>query len=366
MKKQFDFWFLGVALVLCLLGVLNIYSATVSDISSSVRDLWKNQIIWTFVGFGAAIGFSFINYNVWMKYSYIIYAIALVMLVAVDILGHTSQGSQRWLNLGIARVQPSEFIKIAMILVLARYFHRDQYFDGYSLLRILPPAGLLAVPFVLIMAQPDLGTAVMVTLVFISIVMLVRVKVRSILILAIVALVSIPPVYKYVLHDYQRKRIETFLNPFSDPRGAGYNSIQSMIAVGSGGLFGKGYLKGTQTQLHFLPEQHTDFAFSAFSEEHGFIGFAIILSLYMILIYRTLFIAGQSKDIFGACICVGFAGMLFWHVFINMGMTSGVLPIVGIPLPFISYGGSSLLTILALIGIVTNISNNRFIFHDEA
>jgi len=212
------------------------------------------------------------------------------------------------------------------------------------------------------MAQPDLGTAMIALAVSASIILFVKVSPRLLLSIAFIGIVVSYPIYRFVLKDYQRQRIVTFINPQSDPKGAGYNSIQSMIAVGSGQFFGKGFTKGTQSQLNFLPEHHTDFVFSVFSEEHGFVGFLVLIVLYLILLTNALKIAYGSNDKFGMLFAFGLCSLFFWHIFINMGMTTGILPIVGVPLPFMSKGGTFMISCMLAVGILTNIANKKSMF----
>jgi len=257
-------------------------------------------------------------------------------------MGRNVLGAQRWLSLGPIVFQPSEFMKITMIWTLAKFFHDDQRRSSYGIRHLLIPLLLVVFPALLVMAQPDLGTALIILASSASLLLFVKVNSRLIITIFLSLLVLAPMAYKFVLKDYQRQRIITFLNPQSDPRGAGYNSIQSMIAVGSGEMLGKGFKKGTQSQLKFLPEHHTDFIFSVFSEEHGFLGSVLLIGLFLAFFSQGLKVAYGSNDKFGMLFSIGIVAIFFWHFFINIGMTIGILPVVGVPLPFISYGGSSL------------------------
>jgi rod shape determining protein RodA len=294
--------------------------------------------------------------------AYIIYFSNLLALGAVLVLGRSTLGAKRWLGVGAFRIQPSEFMKLSMVICLAKYFESDQTVGGYGFKDLLLPGLLVALPSGLIMLQPDLGTALIIMLTFVSMMLFIRVKPKVLLVIAICGLVALPTVYKFGLKPYQRQRLVSFLNPGSDPKGSGYNSIQSMIAVGSGQLFGKGYRKGTQSQLNFLPEHHTDFIFSVFSEEHGFVGCVLLIAMYLIFLLNGLSVAYQSHDKFGILLALGIMTIFFWHIFINMGMVMGLLPIVGVPLPFLSYGGSSLVTSILSVAILTNIANKKFMF----
>jgi rod shape determining protein RodA len=272
-----------------------------------------------------------------------------------------TSGAQRWVRIGSISFQPSEFIKLSFILVMARFFHRPPSREGYSLKDLPLPFVLLLLPMGLILRQPDLGTAIILLLVFFSILIFVKIRWSTLLTIGLVGAAIVPLCWNF-LKEYQKRRILTFFNPELDPLGAGYHIIQSKIAVGSGGILGKGILKGTQCRLGFLPEQQTDFIFSALGEEWGLIGSLIIVGLYFILILWGLRIAVQSKDRFGAILSFGVVAMLFWHIFINIGMVLGVMPVVGIPLPLLSYGGSFLVSTFIGIGLLLNVSMRRYLF----
>jgi len=253
-------------------------------------------------------------------------------------------------------------MKISTVIVLAKYFESDRIVGGYGLKELLLPSILVGVPALLIMMQPDLGTAMIILLTYGSLMLFIKIKPQTLLILALTAVVTLPIAYKFALKPYQRQRIITFIDPMSDPKGSGYNSIQSMIAVGSGQAFGKGYKQGTQSQLNFLPEHHTDFIFSVFSEEHGFLGCSLLLIFYLVFLLNGLSISYQSNDKFALILGLGLVLIFFWHIFVNMGMVMGLLPIVGVPLPFLSYGGSALITATISVAILTNIANKKFMF----
>jgi rod shape determining protein RodA len=277
-------------------------------------------------------------------------------------VGKSTLGARRWIGFGSFRVQPSEFMKIAVVIGLAKYFENDRTIGGYSLKDMLVPSLIVLIPCILIALQPDLGTAMIILLTYGSMMLFMGINRKTLIALILSAIIALPLAYQFALKPYQRQRIISFIDPMADPKGSGYNSIQSMIAVGSGKLFGKGYKKGTQSQLNFLPEHHTDFIFSVFSEEHGFVGSFVLLALYAIFIMNGLSIAYQSNDKFGMLLAVGIVFIFFWHTFINLGMVMGILPIVGVPLPFLSYGGSSLVTSIIGVAILTNIANKKFMF----
>jgi rod shape determining protein RodA len=283
------------------------------------------------------------------------------MLVAVAMAGKTVAGSRRWLPLGPLAFQPSELTKIAIILVLATYFYRRGRGEPLRLKDLLAPGALVLLPAGLIIKQPDLGSGMLVLLVAASMVIFIGVNWRTLLTLAASFGLSTPLIWR-LLKDYQRQRLLTFLNPETDPLGSGYHIIQSTIAVGSGQFWGKGFLQGTQSQLHFLPEQHTDFVFSVFAEEWGFLGSAVLLVLYCALILWGLQVARDCKERFGQILALGVTALLFWQVFINMCMVTGLMPVVGIPLPLFSYGGSSLVTTLLGVGLLLNIRMRRYLF----
>ncbi len=358
--KKFNWNLLLLQIVLFLIGIWNLISATAVEDKS--QGLYKSQLLWFSVGACVTALFLLVHYSFFSRIAYGIYFLNLMLLAAVLVVGRESLGAKRWIGFGGLRMQPSEFMKLSLVLCLAKYFESDRTVGGMGFRELLPASLLVGIPAGLIMLQPDLGTAMILLLVFGSMMLFLKVKPQVLLILGICGMLALPAAYKFALKPYQRQRIVTFLDPMSDPKGAGYNSIQSMIAVGSGKLLGKGYKKGTQSQLNFLPEHHTDFIFSVFSEEHGFVGCGLLLSIYLIFLVSGLAVAYQSHDKFALLLAFGVCSIFFWHVFINMGMVMGILPIVGVPLPFLSYGGSSLLTSMLGVAILTNIANKKFMF----
>jgi rod shape determining protein RodA len=318
------------------------------------------QILWFIIGFFALTAAFFTDYRFLVRHAYIIYGISIFLLIIVLTNGYTTRGSQRWLAIGSFTFQPSEMVKLTIILALAKYFDSHQLNRDYRLNELLIPFLIVIIPFILILKQPDLGTALILLLIFSAIVLFVGFEYKSLFVTIAGGLVFIP-IGWYFMKDYQKARILTFFKPEHDPLGTGYHIIQSMIAVGSGGLLGKGYLKGSQTQLKFLPEQQTDFAFSVFAEEWGFIGGMVLLFLFFYLIIWGLKIMMHAKDYSGALLSFGVIMLILWEVFINIGMVIGVLPVVGIPLPFLSYGGSSLVVLMSAIGVLMSISVRRFI-----
>lgn len=358
--KKFNWNLLIIQIILCGIGIWNLISAT--GVADKSLGLYKSQALWFGIGLGITAVILLLHYSIFSRLAYVIYFANLLLLAAVLFFGKSTLGAKRWIGFGALRVQPSEFMKLAMVICLAKYFESDQTMGGYGAKNLLLPSLLVALPCGLIMLQPDLGTALIIMLTFVTMMLFIRVQPKTLLAIAICGIVALPTVYKFGLKPYQRQRLISFVDPGSDPKGSGYNSIQSMIAVGSGQLFGKGYRKGTQSQLNFLPEHHTDFIFSVFSEEHGFAGCITLITIYLIFLMNGLSVAYQSHDKFGVLLALGIVSIFFWHIFINMGMVMGLLPIVGVPLPFLSYGGSSLVTSIVGVAILTNIANKKFMF----
>jgi len=357
---HFDWGLLGIVLLIASIGILNLYSVT-SNGETTGTPLYLKQVLWLAIGLGAMLVIAFVEYRFYTDFAYIVYTTAVVLLILVLGYGIITSGAQRWVKMGPLTFQPSEFVKISLILALAKFFQRYPGREGYSLKHLAFPFFLLFLPMILILKQPDLGTAIILLMVFFSILIFVKVRWSSLITLGVIGVSILPLVWGF-LKDYQKRRIFTFFNPDLDPLGASYHLIQSKIAVGSGEIIGKGFMKGTQCKLGFLPEQHTDFIFSALGEEWGLVGCFIVVGLYFLLILWGLRIAVGSKDRFGAILSFGVVAMLFWHTFINIGMVLGLMPVVGIPLPLLSYGGSFLLSTLIGIGLLLNVSMRRFLF----
>ncbi len=350
---------LAVTLVIAGLGVWNLMSA--SRITPS--PLWRSQLTWIGIGLAAALLIMVVDYRHLLQMAYPIYGFVLLLLVAVMVKGHAAMGARRWLDLGPMHLQPSELMKIAMILVLARFYHEDQqHKEGYSLHHLWLPALLIVVPVGLVMRQPDLGTAMMIAAVAGSMVLFGKVRWKSLAAIAVVGVAGASLAWTHLLKDYQKRRVTSFLDPEADMLGSGYHASQSLIALGSGQGWGKGWAQGTQTQLSFLPEQHTDFIFSVWGEEHGFFGTSMLVLLYLLLLLLSIGVAAGAREKFGAFIGVGVCAMLFWHVFINIGMVTGLLPVVGVTLPLMSYGGSSVLTVFVGLGLLMNVGMRRHLF----
>ena len=337
-------------LLILLIGLISIFAMYSTD-GGEILYHTKSHLIRFAVFFGVFLILSFIRIKFWYTTSYLFYLIALAMIVAVAFVGVTASGSQRWINLYFLNLQPSEIMKIAIILCFARYYHRMQDTEVQNLKNVIQPLILLIIPCIFVIKQPDLGTAILIALSGIVVMWIAGLNIKYFIYSGLILLVSAPFVISF-LKPYQKLRILTFFNPEKDPLGAGYQIIQSKIAIGSGGFFGKGFLKGTQSYLEFLPEKHTDFIFTLFSEEFGFVGSILLLFLYVLLIYRIIKIGFSSKSFFAKLYCFGFSAAIFIYMFVNISMVVGILPIVGSPLPIMSYGGSSMLAIMLGLSIV--------------
>jgi len=357
--RDFDWLLPLLTLVLVGLGVLTIYSATYNpEVSGFFTSYCRKQLVWFGFSLVLAVGFFVVHYNVLYQAAYPLYGIGVLLLVAVEIAGSNHMGATRWLSLGGFNVQPSEFVKLTVILALARYFSNRSLPPPYNLKELIVPALIVALPCVLILKQPDLGTAMLIILISGIVIFLAGIT-KGTIITILASGVGAAFTGWHFLHDYQRKRIATFLDPGSDPLGSGYHIAQSKIAIGSGQLCGKGFLKGTQNTLHFLPEQHTDFIFAAYAEQWGFLGTMLLLAIYTLFLVRALNIALETKDPFGSYLAGGIAATFFLQIAINIGMVCGIMPVVGIPLPLFSYGGTSMVTSMILISILLNIHYHR-------
>jgi len=358
--KKFNWNLLVLEMILFGIGIWNLISATGAQDKSA--GLYRTQLLWFGIGMLITTLVLLFHYSVLSRLAYYIYFGNLFLLVAVLVAGKSTLGAKRWVGFGAFRIQPSEFMKLALVICMAKYFETDRTVGGYRFRDLLLPLLLVAIPALLIMLQPDLGTALILILTFSSMMLFLNVERKTLLAIIAAIAVSAPIVYNYGLKPYQKQRLISFMDPMADPKGSGYNSRQSQIAVGSGQLFGKGYRKGTQGHLNFLPEHHTDFIFSVFSEEHGFVGCVILLGLYLTFVLTGLSVAYQSHDKFGLLLALGIVLIYFWHIVFNTGMVMGLLPIVGVPLPFMSYGGSALITATMGVAILTNIANKKFMF----
>ncbi len=354
--KEIDYISLLCLVFIMALGFVNLWSASAA---AGYSFQWK-QLQWYIAGICLMIGAMSFDYRQLSKYSLHLYIFTIILLVLVMFIGKSVSGSQRWISLGFFNLQPSEPAKLLMAIVISAYFAQEEK-EQFGLRDLLKPTLMVALPFLLIFKQPDLGTALLILIIYGSLVLFARLKWGSFLIILGACLCAFPLAWK-LMKPYQRKRVEIFLNPDADPFGAGWHVIQSKIAVGSGQIFGKGFMKGTQAQLNFLPEVHTDFAFSIWSEEWGFIGALLLVAVYFLFLLRCLNIAQNTRDRFGSFLVFGITAMIFWQMLINICMVLGLLPVVGIPLPLISYGGSSVITTLLGVGLIMNVRIRRSLF----
>ena len=345
--KAVDYFLIIIVAIIGSMSVFSIYSTESGNFSFYT----KNHLTRFLVFFSMFLVLSFVRVSVWYRQAYIFYILGILLLLLVIFFGISASGSKRWINFFIMNLQPSELMKIAIIVCFARYYHRIQSSDIQSYKYLLQPIILLLIPCYLVITQPDLGTAILIAGSGLAIIWLAGLNLKYFIYSGLILLVSLPFVIS-ILKPYQKSRILTFFNPDRDPLGAGYQIIQSKIAIGSGGLLGKGFLQGTQSYLEFLPEKHTDFIFTLFSEEFGFVGSMVLILLYALLIYRIIRIGFSSRSFFAKLYCFGFASALFLYIFVNIAMVVGLLPIVGAPLPIMSYGGSSMLSIMLGLGIV--------------
>lgn len=357
--QNFDWILLVAVLLVATMGLLNLYSATALH-SNVVASAFARQVYFYLMGFAAIAVIVLVDYRVLIKLNYPLYALVITLLLVALLVSGEVANTQRWINMGVFRLQPSEPAKLMLVITLASYYSRKDTGTGFSLKELFVPLALLGLPFLLILKQPDLGTALMLGFLFLSMTLFVKIRWSALLTLAGAGAGAVSLLWIYYLKPYQRERVMTFLNPELDPSGSAYQITQSKIAVGSGGIFGKGFQEGTQAQLDFLPERHTDFAFSVWAEEWGFIGSAFFLACYFFIILWGMNVALGARDKFGVLLAFGVVSLMFWQAFINIAMVLGLMPVVGMPLPLFSYGGSSLLTTLAGIGILMSIRMRRF------
>jgi len=361
--KKLDWPFLYTLLAITVISLINLYSATHGVNDVEIAELFLKQCIYFVAGWIVFWACTFISVNWISRIAWPFYILNVIAIVYVSFFGKIALGAQRWIHLGFFNYQPSETMKLALIFVLSKML-AEIPFDpkGLSLRALLPPLIVVVFPFILVIQQPDLGTSLLLLMISGSIFLFVGVRKWIIVAVIALGLVTIPIAWQFVLHDYQKQRIYSFISPGTDPKGSGYNSIQSKIAVGSGQVLGKGFQQGTQSKLEFLPERHTDFIFSVLSEEHGFIGSIGVLTLFLVIFILGLRISATATDKMSSLLAFGILGYLFWHMFVNIGMVTGLLPIVGVPLPLFSYGGSSLLTTMSSLGILSGIAYRRYMF----
>ncbi|MBI5183535.1 MAG: rod shape-determining protein RodA [Nitrospinae bacterium] len=356
--SNFDGVLFVLTIVISIWGIVTVYSAAQGR-SEYLSRLYISQIYWLICGLLAMSLILLIDYQHIQRYAYLIYTIAIIFLILVLIFGRAISGAQRWISIGPLTFQVSELAKVGVIIALARYFDDKRTRKIYRLRDLFVPALIALIPTILIAKEPDLGTSFIILIIFISILFMININPRSLIILIVSGILLLPTMW-YFLRDYQRERLLTLINPDADPLGIGYHILQSKIAIGSGKFLGKGLFGGTQSRLNFLPERHTDFIFSVLAEELGFVGVFILIILYFILIIKGINIVYYAKDRFAALVGVGIVCMLTSYIILNIGMTMGIFPIVGMPLPFMSYGGSSLVTTFITIGILLNIRMRRF------
>lgn len=353
-----DYVLLAIILTLAIIGVLYIYSAGYNPYTNETDNFYKRQLVWLFLGLISFFVMSYINYRKLIRLVPVIYFIGVFVLLIVLILGHVNMGAQRWIGIGPFRLQPSEIFKIIWVLTLSWLF---MDFDGkrLDLLKIIQKSWMLLPPFILVYEQPDLGTSLTYVAVWAMMLFILGVK-RHVFVIAILAAIIIIPVGWHNLRDYQQTRVLVFLGFVQDKKGDGYHVEQSKVAVGSGGINGKGFLGGTQAHLSFLPESHTDFIYAVLNEEQGLIGGTTIILLFLFLIFKILNIAIKTKEPAGKLIAIGVACYVFFQFIVNASMTVSMLPVVGIPMPFVSYGGTSLLSFFTMMGIVNSVQLRRY------
>ena len=358
LASNFNWLFFLICLGISILGVVIIYSANHTRPEAFFRGLYIKQIYWIGYGLVAMLIALALDYRWFSRYAYLIYFLTLLALTYVLFYGVVVSGSRRWIYIGSISIQVSEFAKVSLIIALAKYFESGKLSRPFTLKDLLIPALMTGVLGGLIVIQPDLGTTMMIFFIFLVFVVAIEMETMTLIKLFSSGLLLAPAIW-FFLKDYQKSRLLTLFNPELDPLGAGYHSIQSKIAIGSGGFWGKGLLAGTQSRLNFLPEKHTDFIFSVFAEETGFLGVAILLSLFLFVILKGLNIAFRAGDRFGFFLSLGLISSFAFYIIFNVGMTIGLFPITGIPLPLLSYGGSSLITNFFAIGLLLNVEMRR-------
>lgn len=362
--KSFDWSILFVALVLSLIGVITIYSATRPVLDAEQQSFYLKQLYWIGISLICFFLIVSVDYRWFIRFAYFFFIFGIVLLIVVLAVGEKSLGSQRWIPVGFFSFQPSEFFKIFFIVAVSRYLSGLGQNVTLGFKELLKMALIFfLVPSILILKQPHLGTVMILLFIFLSLVITAGTKKRIIVVAIIIGVISLPFVGNVLwegLKEYQKQRIIAFIDPYVDPQGVGYHINQSKVSIGSGGFWGKGYLRGTQGPLRFLPEKHTDFIFSVFAEEWGFIGSIVLFFMYLFIILRGLDTARRARDLSGSFLALGVTFILFFYFIINIGMTVGMVPVVGVPLPFISYGGTALLSNFLALGILTNVRMRRF------
>jgi rod shape determining protein RodA len=355
LRFRFD-WTLSLsALSVIALGLLNLWSA----VHDRQAHLFTQQVSWLALGVALFVGVASLDYRLISRLSYVFYGAGLAMLLGVLAFGKMVGGGRRWFDLGPFHVQPSELMQVLTVLALGKYLNDSPALEGRSWRHLAMPVVIVSAPALLIAKQPDFGTAFLFLAIFFTLMLTARLKLKTLAAIVGMAAIAAFPIYQHLLHEYQRKRVEAFFNPTSE---GAYQTRQALNAIGSGRVLGKGFMHGTQIRLRHFPALWTDFPFAVWAEEWGFLGCLVVLLAYLLLILWIIKIASEARDRFGATVCVGIAGMFFWHVAINVGMVSGILPVVGVTLPLISYGGSSILTVMVALGLVMNVSVRRFAY----
>lgn len=362
--ENFDWWILLVAVAISVIGMITIYSATRPVLDIEQQSFYVKQLYWIGLSIVSFFIFISIDYKWFIKFAYFIFGFGVVLLIIVVFAGRTGMGAQRWLNLGFVSFQPSEFFKLFFIIAVSRYLSSKDQGSRIGFAEIFKMfAFFLVVPAILILKQPDLGTTLMVIFIFSAMIMTVGLRKKIILVTLILGIISVPLTGKYMwggLKDYQKNRLIAFIDPQADPYGIGYHITQSKVSIGSGGFLGKGYMEGTQGPYRFLPEKHTDFIFSIYAEEWGFMGSLMLFLMYFFIIWRGFDTALMARDREGCFLSLGVTFMFSFYFFINVGMTLGILPVVGVPLPLMSYGGTALLSNFLALSIIENVRMRRF------
>ena len=352
---QISWSLIALIVLLAIIGVAMLYSA-----AGGSMDPWASrQAVRFVVGMALLLFVAVTDLRIWLQYAYVVFGVALALLVGVEIAGKMGMGAQRWIDLKFFLLQPSEVMKVGMVLALARYFHTTSYENIGRITYLLVPTAMVLVPVGLVIKQPDLGTAGMLMVGGVTMFFIAGVRVWTFVLGGVMGLAAIPLAWQLMLHPYQKKRVLTFFNPDSDPMGSGYHLLQSKIALGSGGITGRGYTQGTQSYLNFLPEKQTDFIFTMLAEEFGLLGGLTVILIFMIVLGYGLAIAVRSRNHFGKLLALGLTTTIFLYVFINIAMVMGVVPVVGVPLPLISYGGTAMMTVMVAFGLIMNVYVHR-------
>ncbi|MFP4596644.1 MAG: rod shape-determining protein RodA [Persicimonas sp.] len=354
--SRLDWTLLGIICSIGAVGVLNLASAATATDGFALH---ITHAVWFLVGIALIAIITMVDYRLIERWAYILYAGVVVLLVGVLLFGTELNGSKRWLNLGFFMMQPSELLKIGVIVVTAHYFNKRDQAESYDLLQLIRPLAVVGAGVIFVLIQPDLGTSLVILAIFMTMVLFEGIRLQSVLVIALAGIIAMPFAWTMGLKEYQKDRVISFLNLDDDEQGKSWQVRQSMIAFGSGRVWGKGHVEGTQIQKGFVPEHENDFVAANWAEERGFVGMLFLLGLYLSLLFWALRISSRARDRFGAHVGVGVAALIFWHVVVNLGMVTGMLPVVGLTLPLLSYGGSSMLTMMVALGLLLNVSMRR-------